>query len=53
MTALVGNDEPRLVRGAGDRYPTRVSNTPAFIDRAEPTVWGSRASAGMFGAQEL
>ncbi|ANY10038.1 ectoine hydroxylase [Pseudonocardia sp. HH130630-07] len=36
-----------------DRYPTRVSGTPAFVDRAEPTVWGGRASAGMFGAQEL
>jgi ectoine hydroxylase len=43
-----------------DRYPTRVSRTPSdptyvpgFIERGEPTVWGSEASAGMFGAQEL
>ena len=54
MTAVVGNDAfTRLRNTAGDRYPTRVSQVPAFIDRAEPTVWGDRSSAGMFGAQEL
>jgi ectoine hydroxylase len=40
-----------------DRYPTRVTAEPAFIDRTEPTVWGehpeSSARDGMFGAQEL
>ena len=36
-----------------DRYITRLSASPAFIERAEPTVWGSDAGAGMFGAQEL
>ncbi|MCF7552791.1 ectoine hydroxylase [Pseudonocardia sp. WMMC193] len=36
-----------------DRYYTRVSTQPALIDRAEPTVWGSESSAGMYGAQEL
>lgn len=36
-----------------DRYYTRVSSQPALIDRAERTVWGSEAGAGMYGAQEL
>ncbi|GAA1840476.1 ectoine hydroxylase [Pseudonocardia ailaonensis] len=40
-------------RTTNDRYPTRVSAEPALIERLEPTVWGSEASAGMYGAQEL
>jgi ectoine hydroxylase len=36
-----------------DRYYTRVSTQPALIERVEPTVWGSEAGAGMYGAQEL
>jgi len=47
MTAVAG--ESRTT----DRYFTRVSTTPQFIERAEPTVWGDESSAGMFGAQEL
>jgi ectoine hydroxylase len=50
MTAVLGSDS-RLA--TEDRYYTRVSSTPAFIQRAEPTVWGDESSAGMFGAQEL
>ncbi|MEQ3551890.1 ectoine hydroxylase [Pseudonocardia nematodicida] len=53
MTAVTGSTDLDQLRPTGDRYPTRVSGTPAFIDRAEPTVWADRASAGMFGAQEL
>jgi ectoine hydroxylase len=41
------------VQTTNDRYVTRVSARPALIDRAEPTVWGDEASAGMYGAQEL
>jgi ectoine hydroxylase len=48
MTAVMGNDAR-----TDDRYFTRVSPTPALIDRVEPAVWGDPAGAGMFGAQEL
>ncbi|MDQ4118903.1 MAG: ectoine hydroxylase [Actinomycetota bacterium] len=48
MTAVAGSEHR-----TADRYVTRVSTTPAFVERAEPTVWGDEASAGMFGAQEL
>ena len=51
MTAVAGSDIDRTL--VGDRYRTRVSDTPEFVTRAEPTVWGSEAGAGMFGAQEL
>lgn len=51
MTAVLGSSDSQLT--TGDRYYTRVSSTPAFIERAEPTVWGDDSSAGMFGAQEL
>ncbi|RUQ01523.1 ectoine hydroxylase, partial [Microbacterium sp. HSID17254] len=53
MTAPVGNDEPRLARTAGDRYPTRVEIPPAFSERAEPSGWGARAGEERFGAEEL
>ncbi|NMH99194.1 ectoine hydroxylase [Pseudonocardia acidicola] len=48
MTAVIGSETQ-----TNDRYYTRVSDTPALIERAEPTVWGDHASAGMLGAQEL
>lgn len=49
MTAVADNAH----QVATDRYETRVSPTPALVERAEPTVWGDESSAGMFGAQEL
>ncbi|TCK20044.1 ectoine hydroxylase [Pseudonocardia endophytica] len=48
MTAVAGSEAR-----TADRYSTRVSTTPAFVERTEPTVWGDETSAGMFGAQEL
>lgn len=53
MTAVAGSDHLTGLDRSDDRYYTRVSPEPAFIERAEPTVWGGDASAGMFGAQEL
>jgi ectoine hydroxylase len=35
-----------------DRYPTRVADRPALVDRAEPAVWGADRP-GPFGADEL
>ena len=51
MTAVAGRNADRT--HIEDRYRTRVSDTPEFIERTEPTVWGGESSAGMFGAQEL
>jgi ectoine hydroxylase len=36
-----------------DRYPTRVADRPALIDRAEPTVWGGVDAPGRLTAEEL
>jgi ectoine hydroxylase len=36
-----------------DRYPTRIADRPAMIDRAEPTVWGGVGAPGMLSAEEL
>jgi ectoine hydroxylase len=36
-----------------DRYPTRVTDIPVFIDRAEPTVWGDPGGRGPATREEL
>lgn len=36
-----------------DRYPTRVSDIPAFIDRADPTVWGDPNGRGPATVEQL
>ena len=53
MTAVAGSDDLTRFGSTRDRYHTRIASEPAFIERVEPTVWGDRSSAGMFGAQEL
>ncbi|WP_214404377.1 ectoine hydroxylase [Pseudonocardia lacus] len=36
-----------------DRYPTRVSDLPALLDRADPTVWADGRLPGPLSADEL
>ena len=36
-----------------DRYPTRIADRPALIERTEPTVWGGQHTPGPLSVDEL